>query len=312
MARADLALLFGLSVPLYVLQFYVRALRWRHLTDAVRPIARAPLFRATVIGFMANNVFPLRLGEVVRAWYLAREVKSDAASLFGTVVLERVIDAVVVVGLAVVLLGLRGAPHGEGVALAVGGPLIVSAAVPLGAVLLLRVAPERTIGLLSRSVAWFLPRRTTKAFSELLGRIAQGLGSLQGGRHLLWIAWHSVLIWLLLGMLPFVAGFLALGIDLGSTARTLTAAYVTLVAVGVAVAIPSAPGFFGPYHLACREALSRFGVAEELALALGTLAHAAYWLTSTGLGLAALRLRATRLSELSQAAARPREPAAPP
>jgi hypothetical protein len=131
MARANLALLFGLSIPLYVLQFYLRALRWRHLTDAVRPIARAPLFRATAIGLMANNVFPLRVGEVVRAWYLAREVKSDTAPLFGTVVLERVIDAVVVVALAIVLLGLtrsrRTAPRGTAADTIKGPPRCPSA-----------------------------------------------------------------------------------------------------------------------------------------------------------------------------------------
>jgi hypothetical protein len=95
---------------------------------------------------------------------------------------------------------------------------------------------------------------------------------------------------------------LALGIDLGSFERNLSAAFVTLTAVGIAVALPSAPGFVGPYHLAAREALRRFGVTEELALALGTLAHAVFWLTTTGIGLAVLRYRGTRLDELADAA----------
>ena len=49
---------------------------------------------------MANNIFPLRMGEVVRSWYLARETGASAAALFGTVILERVIDTVTVIVLA--------------------------------------------------------------------------------------------------------------------------------------------------------------------------------------------------------------------
>ena len=132
--------------------------------------------------------------------------------------------------------------------------------------------------------------------------MAEGLGSLQGGRHLWWIVWHSILIWTVLGIAPFLVAMRALGIDLGSCERTVSAGFVTLTAVGIAVALPSAPGFFGPYHLATREALRRFGVTEELALAVGTLSHAVFWISTTGIGLAVLRFRGTRLDELATAA----------
>jgi len=148
----------------------------------------------------------------------------------------------------------------------------------------------------------FLPERMGASVEGLVRRTGEGLGSLQGGSHLVWILFHTVLIWVVLGMLPFLAGFRALGIDLGPPRRELAAAFVTLTAVGIAVALPSAPGFFGPYHLAAREALARFGVGEELALALGTLSHALMWVTTSALGLAVLRFRATRLDELAEAA----------
>lgn len=306
--RADVLLLVGLSIPLYLAQFGVRALRWRHLTDAVAPIGHGPLFRASLVGFMANNVFPLRIGEFVRAWFLARQVKVSTAAVFGTIVLERVLDAVVIVGLGLVLLG-SGSASGGGT-LRVGLPLVLSAVLPLGGVVLLRVAPDATLGILERAAAIVLPRRFVTPLSAVLRRMAEGLGSLQGGRHLFWVAWHSLLLWLVLGPLPFVVGFLALGIDLGSMLHTLRAAYVTLVAVAVAVAVPSAPGFFGPYHLACREALARFGVGEELALALGTLVHAAFWVIVTVLGLLALRGRALGWRDLRRVAADAERPSA--
>jgi uncharacterized protein (TIRG00374 family) len=301
MGRANLPLLIGLSVPLHVATLWLRGLRWRHLTQAVAPIARGPLFRATAVGALANNVFPLRIGEVVRAYYLARETPAGTAPLFGTIVLERGIDGLVVLGLALALFGSRsGADAG---ALAVGAPLLAAGLLPLGAVIWLRLSPDQVVA----TTRWLLGRvargRGADALERILRRMAEGLGSLQGGRHLAWVAWHSFWIWTFFGIAPFLVAMAALGIDLGSLERQVYAGFVTLTAIGIAVALPSAPGFFGPYHLAAREALRRFGVTEELALALGTLSHAVFWLTTTGLGLAVLRIRGTRLDELAASAA---------
>ncbi len=298
LARANLWIAVGVSVPCYLAIVYFRALRWRYLTDAIGEMPRGPLFRATAIGFMANNVFPLRIGEVVRAWQLSRETGAAGAAVFGTIILERAIDAVLVVGLALVVFGTQAQ---SGSALAVGVPLLIALSIPIGGVLLMRLAPDRAVALVRTLLGPLAPARITEAVEGLVSRVAEGLGSLQGGRHLFWVAFHSVLIWLGLGVLPFAAAIVSLDIELGSVSRTLEASYVVMAAVGIAVAIPSAPGFFGPYHLAARESLARFGVADETALAVGTLAHAIFWVTTTVLGLVVLRSRATRLDEIAEA-----------
>ena len=61
-----------------------RALRWRYLTDPIQPIERGPLFRATAVGFMTNNLLPLRAGELIRAWYLSRETGANGTTLHVT------------------------------------------------------------------------------------------------------------------------------------------------------------------------------------------------------------------------------------
>jgi uncharacterized protein (TIRG00374 family) len=301
MGRADLGLLLGLSIPIHAATLWVRALRWRHLTEAIAPIDRAPVFRATAVGALANNVFPLRLGEVVRAYHLARETPAGTAPLFGSIVLERGIDGLIVIGMALAIFGARGTADAG--ALAVGIPLLLAGVLPLGAVIWLRIAPEQVIAVIRAVFGIFTRGRGVGSIENLVRSMAEGLGSLQGGRHLGWVAWHSFWIWTLLGIAPFLVAMAALGIDLGSVERTLSAGFVTLTAVGIAVALPSAPGFLGPYHLAAREALRRFGVSEELALAVGTLSHAVFWLTTTAIGLAVLRWRGTRLDELATQAA---------
>ena len=140
-ARARWGVLIAISVPSYLLVQYLRALRWRYLTDPIRPLSTGPLFRAVSVGFMANNVFPLRMGEVVRAWYLARETGVSVAAVFGTVILERVIDTLMVVVLAMgVVLAGRGGNDGflETYALL----LLPLAVLPFAGLGLLRFAPE--------------------------------------------------------------------------------------------------------------------------------------------------------------------------
>ena len=297
--EANWLLLVGLSVPSYLAVVQLRAMRWRHLTDPIQPIPIRPLFRATAVGFMANNIFPLRVGEVIRPWYLGREVGAPSAALFGTVILERVIDTIMVIVLAATAIALRGA-GGDGVLAQLAIALIPVAIAPLIGLVVLRVAPDLVIGVARWCLRPF-PARFGNYLIDVLGRFGDGLGALRGGAHLFWIAFHSIVVWFAASTIPMLAGFWALGIDFGSPFETLVAGWITLAAVGMAVAIPSAPGFFGTYHAACKLALEPFGVTPEVAVALGTLLHGVFWLTLTLLGFAVLRSRDTSWGEFEQA-----------
>ena len=292
-------LLFG-SIPCYVFVLYVRALRWRHLTDPVGPIESGVLFRSVSIGFMVNNILPLRAGEFVRVWYLSRETGYSATALFSTLILERVIDAMCVIVLAIVVIVLWGASSDS--VLAQGALLLLPVALVPGFLLLwLRKSPDRVIAFATWALRPF-PDRWTERVTGLLRQFHAGLGSLRSGTHLLWIAVHSMLIWPVASTIPFLVGFWALGIDLGSFSDTLVVAWATLVAVALAVALPAAPGFFGLYHAAAKFALLRFGVEAKTAVALGTTVHAIMWVTVTLVGLLVLRVHHTSLRELEAAA----------
>jgi uncharacterized protein (TIRG00374 family) len=305
-ARANWVLLLVLSIPAYVLVVYLRALRWRHLTAPIRPFATGSLFRATAVGFMANNVFPLRMGEVIRAWYLSREGGGSRAAIFGTVILERVIDMVTVIGLAFGVLALLGAGH-DGLIARSAVVLLIIAIAPSVVIVLLEVAPEPSIAFATRLTRPF-STRLTEFLEYALRRFSEGLGALRSGHHLLRVALYTMAIWLIASTIPLLAAFAAVGVDLGSPFQTLAAAWITQAAIGMAVALPSAPGFFGPYHFACKVALEHFGISTETAVALGTLIHAVFWLSLTSLGLAVLRLRRTSLGEIDAAASGPKGP----
>lgn len=297
-ARAHLVPLIAISVPAHLLNLWLRALRWRYLTDPVKPIDRATLFRGQAVGFMGNNVFPLRVGEVLRAWYVARETGAPGAAMLGTVILERVIDAVFMLALVAIVLGFGGAAAAGLAVRTVLVPLVLLALAPVFFVFVLRVWPDPLIRVAGRVLGRVLPAAAAARLATSLRHLADGLRGLRGGAPLAWVGLHSAVQWLVVSVIPFGATLWSLGIDLGSPERLVLASYALLMWVGAAVAIPSAPGFFGPYHAACWVALGPFGVSKELAIALGTLAHGVFWLTTTSAGLLVLRTRATPLPDL--------------
>lgn len=300
-ARANLAVLLIPSVAAYLATVYLRALRWRHLIMAVANIERGAVFRATAVGFMVNNLFPLRLGEVVRCWYLGRESGVSSAAIFGTVIVEHLIDLAVVLSLAVLLLGSRGAAATGLDPRAVLPVLAVLVAGPVAFIVALRLAPDKTVAIGKRITGPLLPQRWRRRVAELLRSLAEGLGGLRGRHSVIWVTIHTVNLWLVISIIPFSAALVALDIDLGGPIHTLTASYNILMWVAVAVALPSAPGFLGPYHAACWVALQPLGVPKEAAVALGTVSHAVFWVTVTATGLAVLRFRNTRLDETLEA-----------
>lgn len=280
LAGADLRVALPASVACYLGSLWIRVLRWRHLAAALGPLPYGVAYRATAIRFMGNNVFPFRLGELAGAWFAARDAGGSAAAWFGTIVLERAFDMAAIMSLAVFLLADQIALPPAARALAF---------VPVLGVAGLRVWPAALLGA-ARSVARaLLPGRLAASLLGLMENVAAGLAGIRDLRGLALVLAHTVALWGVAATLPFYLAQRALGVALGSFGADYLAALKTMVGVGIAVALPQAPGFLGTYHLASSSVLTALGVPETTALAIGTLAHAIFWISITGFGLIALR-----------------------
>lgn len=264
--------------------YLLRAMRWRVLLTPLRPqIPLRPRFAATAIGFMVNNLLPARAGEFARAWSLARMEKLRTSACLASLAVERLFDGITVVALLVVSLSLPGfradtALAGERVGGAVAGFGTVLAIVVLVVVLVL--ARPGMARAMARPVASLLPGAAGDRALSILDGLIEGLGSLRSPvlvvRAAVWSLvfwlWHSASFWL---------GFRAFGIDAGY-ADALFLNGVT----ALAVAIPSAPGFFGPFEAAVRVALvDVLGVGENPALAFAAGYHIATFIPVTAIGL---------------------------
>jgi glycosyltransferase 2 family protein len=287
LAGADLTVVVFPTFACFYASIWVRALRWQHLAAGMGALPLAPAYRATAIRFMANNLFPLRLGEFAGAWVVSRDVGGSPAAWFGTIVLERAFDMAAIMSLAIFLVADR-------IEL---GALRYAAFVPMLGIAALRLWPKRLLALghaLTRAV---LPAKLAARLGGLIDHVVAGLGGIRDARGLALVICHTVLLWGVISPLPFLFAQRSLGVELGGAQADFMGALMTMVGVGVAVALPQAPGFVGVYHVACVTVLSALGVPQTLALAVGTLAHALFWISINLLGVFALRGTASSLTD---------------
>ena len=284
-------------VPLQVLGLWVRAVRWRWLSLSLAPdpLPMRPLFRATALAFMAVNVLPFRLGELARPWLLAQETEVSGPAAVGTLVLERAIDFTCVSLMG----GLVLFSHAKQMPGWVSSGALVFAfftCVPVAVIVALRVNEAGSLALINGVLRLF-PDALRERVMGLVTEVCRGLAGLRGWRATSRVILHSALLWGVVLPGPFLLGFWAFGIELAP--RTLlVATFTTSVFVALAVAAPSAPGFFGVFHFACREALGLFSVPTAVAVAYGTVVHLTYWIPVTLIGVVVAAQTGARLGEL--------------
>ncbi len=277
LGRADLRLL-PVAIVLYFSGVWTRSLRWRLLL----PPGSAPtvtLFEALVVGFTVNNLLPVRMGELVRAYLLARWRGVRYGTTFASLVVERILDGLALS--ALLLLGLLLAPapgYLAGVGLAVGAAFGVGAT-------LLALASRRApgIGALGRLVARRLPVRLGMGVERLALGFAHGLALVRGWRLLLRLALLSLLAWLLELSLFFVL-LSSVGLPVSFPLALLGGS-----AANFATLIPSSPGYVGTFDAALVKVLvDTAGVGTEQAAAYTLLVHATLFLPVVALGLVIL------------------------
>lgn len=263
--------------------FPLRARRWQALLAPLgERIPLGPLWRATAIGMMANNVFPARAGEFARAFVLNRErPEVPFTTAFGSLVVDRLFDGTIV--LAMLLLATLDPrfPAGATVGGVGIGALVGSAALFLGAVLAvvtaLVVAPERFAALTERAIGIASPRIGARV-AALFTAFAKGLTVLRSPALVLEVAWWTFLHWVC-NAFAFWLGFKALGIE-----APFSAAFFLQGVIAIGVALPSSPGFFGLFEAAGKAGLALYGVATSAAVSWAIGFHILSFIPITVLG----------------------------
>ncbi|GIW41119.1 MAG: membrane protein [Candidatus Binatia bacterium] len=266
-----------LAVTVWTL--YIRAQRWRRLLE---PVGRPPmrtLVAATNIGFLANMVLPLRVGEVLRPVLASRREDLPLSGVLATVVLERVFDMFTILFLfGVATLGVPVSAQ-----LRAWGWTFLVLALVVGAVMgLVRWQEERSIAVVA-GVARLLPPAAGRRAERFFRGFLQALEVLQSPRAFVRVFLWSLYLWLVIAS-TYVFGFYTFSLPVPALQGSVTVATV----IAIAVSVPSAPGYVGAFQLGCVLALALFGVDESRAMAYSIVVHLSQFVGVVGAGLYSL------------------------
>lgn len=287
-------------------QVILRSWRWQILLNSGPTPAFVPIRRVTpplLAGYLANAVLPARLGEVVRAATLAWRQRIPFALVFGTVVLERIVDTVtlaVIVTAGAILVGAPDWLIAIGVATSLAGGLAV--------LVLATVGIEPLISLARAALGRVLGAKVFEQIVSGLRHFSSGLDIRERRQATAFAIGLSAVCWGL-EAINFYLVALALGIDLSPGGALLIAGFTVL-----STAIPAAPGYLGTFELAATSVAGVLGIAPAPALAFALAAHATTFLPILGAGALSafvLNLNPGRIVEQAQMAQAERQASIP-
>lgn len=270
------------GVAVYFIGVWVRAWRWHYLLRPVKSISTQTMFPIVAIGYMGNNIYPARAGEVLRAVVLKRREGVPISASLATIIVERVFDGVVM--LAFVFLNLPELARLTSDSGFVGNIQTLAlwgAAAFIGALAMFLLAAMFPVQA-EKIINWFtlklVPTRFRERVNGITRKFLDGLESLRSPKEALMVFFTSVVIWLLeTGKYWFVMH--AFNFEVSFFALMLMNGIVNL-----ATTIPSAPGYVGTFDAPGIAVLKAYGVEGALAAGYTLILHVALWVPITLLG----------------------------
>jgi glycosyltransferase 2 family protein len=272
------------GVGVYMLGVWARAWRWHYMLRPLKEIPTNTMFPIVAIGYMGNNIYPARAGEVLRAAVLKQREGVPISASLATVVVERIFDGVVMLGFVFLNLPELARLANNQVQVSsfnIQVLAILGTVIFLGALLIFLAAamfPKVTERLADFFINW-LPVRVRPKTRDLTMRFLSGLESLRSPFDVLMIFLTTVVIWLLeTGKYWFVM----------HAFQEINVSFFTLMLmngiVNLATTLPSAPGYIGTFDGPGIAILVAYGVPASVAAGYTLVLHAALWFPITVLG----------------------------
>ena len=302
------------SLLFYTLALWFRTVRWRYL---LKPISggetKRALFPVVVVGYMANNLIPVRIGELMRAYYLTLREGVSTMATFGTVALERASDVIALLLLVAIaaVFGAIGVQSTVGtIAEDVPGGvpvLIIGALLPFIAVFavvayVVVVSPVKIRTMLAGMLVFLSARLRARIVGAAMNLI-EGLTVVRTWHGLVKVILLSLPVWISEIAMYYV---IALGFDIRSAFDSQLQFVAAIVAFGAAAnlagVLPSSAGSWGPFDFFGAAALTALGLDAEIAAAYALTVHVVLWGPVTIAGALLLFADKTSMANLARGA----------
>jgi glycosyltransferase 2 family protein len=269
------------GLVIYFGSMLVRSWRWGYLLKPIKKVKTKTLLHTILIGYMGNNVFPLRMGEVLRAIVLKRRVDIAISASLATIVVERIFDAVVIVGFVLLNLSQLTQIPGTGTLSQLSGLAtwaIIIFSLGLAVFIAIAMFPKPAMRITHAVIIKTVPERWRESVLGIADRFLEGLMSLRSPKDALMILLTSILTWVLETGLYWSVNQ-SLGLGLSFRQLMLLNGVVNMVLL-----IPAAPGGLGTFDAAGRAMLQAYGISAEPALGYTLILRIVLWVPITLLG----------------------------
>lgn len=265
------------AILLTILGLWLRSLRWHFMLQQIKRIGLNSLFSATMIGFMANYIFPARLGEFVRAYAIGEKEQISKSASFATIIFERILDGITVLTCLLILFIFFSFPlpnwMKNGVYLA-GGIYIFS--------LLFLILLKLQTGKILKMVQFIvrpLPEKMQDKLLGILNSFITGLQILHDFKNILICILLSIITWIPPGI---IVHLILTSVDIH---LPLHVSYFILTIFCIGVMIPSAPGFIGTIQFLSVACLALYGISRSQALSFSILFQISQYIPIIIIGL---------------------------
>jgi hypothetical protein len=273
------------GIAVYFVGVWARAWRWHYLLRPIKSIPTHAMFPIVAIGYMGNNIYPARAGEVLRAFVLRRKAGVPVSASLATIVVERIFDGVVMLMFVFFNLGgLANLTTDSGFVGSIRTATLagtVAFALALAVFLLAAMFPHQSLGLFHRFVEPFIPARFRQRLAGMLVSFWTGLESLRSPASIFMVFATSVVIWLLETAKYW---FVIHAFDFSAYTGGFFGLMLMNGIVNLATTLPSAPGYVGTFDAPGIAILAAYGLDRATAAAYTLTLHAALWLPITALG----------------------------
>lgn len=283
------------GIALYLVAVGFRTLRWQWLLRHIKPIPVARLFPVVVVGYMANNLLPMRLGELVRSYYVGEREQVSRTSALVTIFIERLLDALTLllfICTIAIFVSLDTVIEVLAAELSIPWPLLIAAGslpfvIGFGGLMLIAFAPGSARSL-ARLLIRPLPARFEETAMHIVDMFLQGVESLRKPTDILVLFLMSLPIWIFEAGLFYMIGF-SFGLHhLYDSQLEMIVAMVLVTAIAnIGSSIPAAPGGVGLFEIIGTYTLVWLPLAavdKEVAGAYIAVVHACLLIPMIGLG----------------------------
>jgi uncharacterized protein (TIRG00374 family) len=228
-----------------------------------------------MIGFMANNILPAHMGEIVRAYLLGEKERISKISTFMTVVIERLFDFIILTLFLILTFIYISVPNW----LKYGGLVIGISSLVLILLIFILINNKNKDKIISRLLN-ILPEKIGEKLGGKVNSFFAGIEILKEKNLILKVLITSCLLWVQIGLT-----LLLVLIGFGFNTNLVLTSIFLMVLIAFSITIPSTPGYFGNMQLAFVIGLGLVNISKSDALASSLIFHFTQYIPITFVGI---------------------------